>query len=83
MSAQWMQCNFIQTKPVWADSVCSISKDGIVGRRRTAQQELDARRERDDQEVMAILQAVMPMIAAGTEQQQTITLGEGDDLKYH
>ena len=22
--AQWMQCNFIQSSPTWADSVCSI-----------------------------------------------------------
>ena len=25
--SQWMQCNFIQTTPTWADAVCSLQPD--------------------------------------------------------
>lgn len=26
--SQWMQCNFIQTNPIWADSVCTFESGG-------------------------------------------------------
>lgn len=28
--AQWMQCNWIQQAPTWADSACNVSTDGAV-----------------------------------------------------
>ena len=51
--SQWMQCNFIQTSPTWADSVCSLHPDTHDGvdsddiRRRVRNEEREFRSKRD------------------------------------
>lgn len=76
------QADAFQTSPLAFQ--IDVDRGGIVGRkRRTAQQELDARIKRDEEEVMAILAAVMPLVADGETEEQTIKLGEGDDIQYH
>ena len=60
--AQWMQCDFIQTDPTWADAVCTIpfGRSGLGGddvpRRRSPHKGWDKAewkaRVRDDQEAL-------------------------------
>lgn len=45
MAVQWMQCDFIQTEPEWADAVCSVTPDTHDG---DATEVRKRQRERDE-----------------------------------
>lgn len=64
--AQWMQCDFIQQTPTWADSVCSLAP-GVIGgggdeRRQARALNLRDRQRHDAEEVDRIINALKPYI---------------------
>ena len=53
----WMQCDWIQTDPVWADSACNVSYGGSFDMRR--HNEIRSRRKKEEADVIAMIAAFL------------------------